>query len=470
MATWYSDHMASEPAVGPRPQPDLLDMLWRLATNNVATVVLLVILAATLALAAVVPQEPDGLSGATAEYWLATTASAYGSLGSGLRALGILDVFGSLWIRGLLALLAYHFLLRLAGQLRYTWRRRRRTFPRPPADLASQRVFLAGRPDQVADMVDRSLKSAGYRSLVVLETAPHRSLLYGMRRPRAAVGPALAYAGALLALLALLFNSIGGWTVGQLPLAPGSLASAGPGGGLELKLEGLVGSDATPAATVTLTAADGRSRRAQVGYGRPAVWGNLWLVQRASGPALAVSAQDDQGHAIAMGTPSSGERAGSAAHVLFTATQTEQVFTVPARNVAFRVVNYPALPERGIPETVFLVEAYRGGADPTPALSQLVRGEASLTLDGVTYRFLAERHAVLSLGYAPGMWPLALAVLLLLAGIVICLWPGSSEIWVGLAANDEGVQSLVRAAALVEADLERSRTVRALETAGRGEG
>ena len=50
-------------------------------------------------------------------------------------------------------------------------------------------------------------------------------------------------------------------------------------------------------------------------------------------------------------------------HLLFQQTQGEQAFALPARNLTFRAVSYPALPERNITAPVFLVEAYRG-ADP----------------------------------------------------------------------------------------------------------
>jgi hypothetical protein len=129
--------------------------------------------------------------------------------------------------------------------------------------------------------------------------------------------------------------------------------------------------------------------------------------------------------------------------VLFTATQTEQVFATLANDTAFRVVDYPALPERGIAATVFLVEAYHGN-DPTPALSQLVSGQATLTLDRITYHFQEDRHAVMDLSYLPGAAPLALGALLTLAGITISLWWGRSEVWISLMPREPGTLAFLR--------------------------
>ncbi len=105
--------------------------------------------------------------------------------------------------------------------------------------------------------------------------------------------------------------------------------------------------------------------------------------------------------------------------------------------------NYPALPERGIAATVFLVEAYQGN-DPTPALSQLVKGQAALTLDRITYHFQEDRHAVMDFSYLPGAAPLAVSVLLLLTGITITLWWGRSEVWISLANGEPQTLAFLR--------------------------
>jgi hypothetical protein len=220
---------------------------------------------------------------------------------------------------------------------------------------------------------------------------------------------------------------------------------------VQVALEAIGGPDGQPVSTVSLIWSDGLAARANVGANRPAFWGALWLAQRATGPALAVTGVDQTGRPVLLQSSEPGAHVGQAAHVLFTATQTEQVFTVPARNIAFRVVNYPALPERGIPEPVFLVEAYRGN-DPTPAVSQLIQKPDVLTLDDVSYTFQPERHAVLSLAYVPGIAPLALGALLVLAGAVICLWWGNARTWITLAERRGQMQAQVRTAALLDGE------------------
>jgi len=134
---------------------------------------------------------------------------------------------------------------------------------------------------------------------------------------------------------------------------------------------------------------------------------------------------------------------------------------VPTRNIAFRVVSYPALPERGINAPVFLVEAYRGD-DPHPLLSQLVEERATITLDDIVCTLERDRHAVFAVVYLPGLWLLLLGVLLILAGVLLALGWRHVQIWVNAAVKDDSVRAVVRGAAFVGSRAETARLVREL--------
>ena len=148
-------------------------------------------------------------------------------------------------------------------------------------------------------------------------------------------------------------------------------------------------------------------------------------------------------------------------HVLFQQTQGEQAFAIPTRNLTFRAVSYPALPERGIQRPVFLVEGYRG-AEPSPAFSELVEDEMSFTLDGVALTVRRDQYVALEVAYLPGLIPLLLGCLLLLLGVMLSAFLGPVRAWIGMAADHDTVAVAVRVAAAVAPEQEATRLLQAL--------
>ncbi len=456
-----------------RSAPDFLGIIWRLGSGTVAGLVLSLLLLMTLGLTAAFPQQPAELSGAAAEQWLSAIPASYHALGPALRILGVFDVWNGLWVRFLLAAVAYHLLLRTARTALSAWRAlssasvfrllspRRgsvrpadRRPPLPPAPIPAEAVTVPGSPGPLRQGLQVALETReGYRCDLVIDT-PSWIVLYGERRSWAALAPFGVCLGCLLMLLGLLLNNLGGWTVSGLALARGVPTEVPQSGGLEARLEAIDGPPGNPISSVLLARPGGASAQALVGYVRPALCDGLWLVQQSTGAALAVSAQNDRGRPVLlqsvttpMQSPIAHEYVTDTLHVLFTATQTEQVFAMPANDMAFRVVDYPALPAHGITAAVFLVEAYRGN-DPAPAVSKLVNGEASLVLDHITYHFQEDRHTVLGISYLPGAAPLALGALLVLAGTIISLWWGRSEVWVSLTPRAQETLAFVRTRSL----------------------
>jgi hypothetical protein len=455
--------MTREAAVAPRPL-DLVDWAWRIGTSAYLTIALCLLLALTLAAAALIPQQPDGLSGGAALRWQTATSASYGGLGQALAAVGAFNILGNPGMAALLALLGYHLLLCAAACARRAWHTLRKEPGLPPAGLPPEPLHLAAPLASAAAQVAGVLAAAGYTQPAAVLDAPARAVFYGVRRRWGVVSPLLAYAGGLIFLLGLLINGTAGWTAPELALAPGNVAALPGQEGMQARLQGLEGPDTAPLARVLLSQPDANSAELAASYDRPGTWGNLWLALRSTGPALGVSALDAGGQLVAL---QGGGQAVKAVNLLFTPTQTEQVFAVPDRNVAFRVVNYPALPGQDVPQAAFLVEAYRG-SDLTPALSQLIGGQASLALDGVTYTFRPERHAVMAVAYWPGLWLLAAGGLLLLAGITLAAWRPHGAAWISLVAEGNEVLGLVRVIAWLGSDAEREQLAGLLLAAAAG--
>jgi hypothetical protein len=431
----------------------ILDDLWYTGSSAVLTIVLLVLLAVTLAVALILPQQPAGLEGSAAERWLATMAAGYRGFGPFLRTAGLFDVLGGLWLRILLGVLAFNLALRLADQIQLIARAQRDqpADPGPPPGAFRQEIALAGPSDAVLPLLQEALNRR-YRPVVAADDGTH---LYAERRRYGLFGPLLLFLGPLLLLAGLLINGMAGWRAADVALVPGSSQPLGQGTGFEVKLEGITGTEPHTASRVTVAQTGGAGKTAGIAPLRPARWGNLWIIQRATGPALAVTARDSRGRALIIQSLGTDGQVAERLVVPFRPTQTEQGFAVPTRSLVFRAVSYPSLPERGIDRPVFLVEAYRGDA-AVPILSALVEDKATLRLpDGDTVFELSRDHyATLEAAYLPGGLLLLLGGLLILGGLVLTSCCGYVRAWVDLSREGDGANVQVSVAAPIRARAE----------------
>jgi hypothetical protein len=465
--------LTSDPAVI-RPQHDLLDDLWRLSSATTGTILLALLLAATLAVAALFPQEPAGLQPAAEQHWLAAAAGTYGGLGTALRTLGIFNVQEGIWLRILLAAMAFHLLLRIADQARYAWGTLRRSAPAPSPrpGLTTVEITLpyeAGNARLAVNQVADALAQRFQVSTIAPCDPP--ACVYARRHSAGGLGPLLGYLGALVVLIGLLVNGLYGWQAADLALAPGGETVLAPAPNTKIELSAIGGTERAAVSAITVTR-DGITRAGALNYAWPFRWGNLWIAQRATGPALAVSAQDAAGKALELQRQTGSEPA-QVLSLAFTASETEQTFLAPAQSIAFRAVSYPSLPERGFSGPVFLVEAYRGDNPSSPILVQFVSDTKQVAIDGVTYTLRREQHAVFQAAYQPGLIVLLTGGLLLLVAAVLALWWGPVETWVELgnpaalaaAAAESGLPARVSVATLLDGEAELARVIAALPVA-----
>ena len=425
------------------PGPDLFDIAWRAAGGTTASILLAVTLALTLAVAAVFPQLAPGLDAAAKEGWLSSASAAYPGLGSALRNVGMFNVLDGPWCRVLLAFSAFHLLLRLANQARSTWLARRQAQDPAPghAGLVSQEIPLSGTLNPTVEQLAGAMRHR-YPALT-LESSPGGAHLYAERRGAESAGPLVGYLGGLCLLVGLLINNTTGWVMNDVTLAPGGSARA-PRTSLDISLKAIAGNGAGAVSSVVANVPGG-GRSGTTGFARPFVWGSLWIVQQAIGPALAVTARDASGKAILL-QRATGQDTGEAISLPFTASETEQAFAAPQRNIIFRVVNYPALPEQGYAGPVFFIEAYEGTDLSRPLLSRMVENEATIFVGDATFALRREQHAVLSAASVPGLAPLALGGLLLLAGMVLSIWCGRARAWIDVTGGDGSLVAIATAA------------------------
>lgn len=419
------------------------------------------LLAGTLAFAALIPQQPAGLDSAAAERWLAAAAGSTRGAGTFLRTVGAFDLLNGAWVRGLLAALAFTLALRAASQAHTLAGLRRPVQLRPaPAGLPRQHGAFPIPLAQALARCEAALRGRGFR--VAIESAATHAQLYAERGGLAAAGPLMSYLGGLLLLAGLALNAAG-WRAADLALAPGGTAPLGQMAGAQVTLTEI----ADDTATLALTRGD-TPKIVRIGYARPGHWGDIWLTQGGVGPALAVSAADADQQPLQIQSLVAGGEEGETLRMLFPQAQSEQAFAIPARNLAFRVVSYSALPERGIARPVYLVEGYRGD-DPAPALSELVEDAGTLALDEVTLTLRRDRYAVIGAAYLPGLLPALAGALLLLAGAMLAARRGPARLWAALTAIGETVAVTAHAAAALDPGAEAALLLAAVAQDDAGE-
>jgi hypothetical protein len=442
----------------PERRGDALDSMWRFASSGRVTLALIALLAATLALAVVFPQLPAGLDSAATDRWFGAAVAGYRGLGTTLRAVGAFDILQGLWLRILLAFLAYNLALRLAEQfrrIRRAWRTVALPPPFPP-DLPAERVTLGSTLEAATGAVQEAMHPR-YTALVSAADAGY-ARVYGRRRRAGLLAAPVLSLGLLLLLTGLVVNGLAGWLTADIALAASGSAGLSVGGGLQLLLDSIEGEGRATRSNVTVTRSDGRQEHLTAGYTLPARSGNLWIAQRATGPALQARARSSD-HPLLLQSLGTDSQANASLDLPFRQAS-ELAFAIPARNLAFRVVSYNALPEQGIQGPVFLVEAYRGDT-ATAFLTQLVENTATLTIEDISVDLRRDRYVELVAAYLPGLGPIALGLLLVMVGAVTLLVWGYMETWSTMTVAEQGVVVVFRTAAPLRARAECARLGRA---------
>jgi len=351
----------------------------------------------------------------------------------------------SLWMKILLAVTALNLILRVANQAERLFRGSTPGIPLAPQGLPFELVHS----HDPLPAIEARLESLPGSSRLQIEkgtgsmTRP-RTDAYTDRRAWAAIGPLLTYAGPLLILGGLLWNSMAGWRASDIALTTGTPVHPAQAGSPALTLIDASGSGEERPVVLELTRGVASSYF-WLGYDRPIIRQGVWVVQRDSGPALSVRAEAE-GRSLSLQPLEPGSAAGETLHLRFRQNESEQGFSLADRGLAFRVVSFESLPDRAIAGPVFLIEGYRG-SDPTPQLSELIEETGAVEWDGVTLTLQRDRYVVVDLAAVPG-WPLMLlGGLLLLCGAAVTAWAGMTRTWINAAADRDGTQVAVRVAA-----------------------
>ncbi len=415
-----------------------------MASGKSTRLVLLGLLALSLVLGSLLPQLPvaDAVDSATTNRWLSTTTARFGTWGTPLRAVGLLDIGHAFWFRLLLALLAFHLLLSAVEAAQTAWaaRSKRRHPPLPPSDAPHEASASLPPPlREAVDAVRSQLAASGLRVLGEQqeEETPTGAFLYADRARIGVLGPLLGNVGALLLLLGLFIDSAWGWQTGDLLLAPGQEIALGHDTGLRLRLE--EAASTADSGQIVFLDGSGQAITRSLGFAHPARSGGIGVHQKGEGPALMVIiGGDETGQPISL-PPLTGEgRAGDTVSLIFDQPQAERHITVPDFNLALRIVAQPSPTKHKPDQIIFVVQGYQRGRSQ-PTFTSHVREDSMLMQGGARIILKPERYAVLQVTHAPGLVLLLAGGLLMLLGVTVPLmWP-ALQVWAELIPERRAV-------------------------------
>lgn len=418
--------------------PNPIDRLYRWATDDRVLGILLALLVLSVLAGVVLPQVPSTLTEPdAASRWLAETSVRYGAFGDILRSMGFFDLWHSVWLRTILAALAFALLLRLGLAVGEMARRLRQADP--IADAAEARrwplhtaVELAGDIPLAAAELSEALRSEGWR--VTQAESDQSAVIVAERSPWGLVAPLLFYSGLLVALASLCLGQLTGWRESNVVLLPGRPVSLLHDSQVSI---GLAGSDTQTGELVVQLGAGDVATRSLSPAGRARV-GALTVHRTSQGQALAVGVFDQDGQALQLQSSDQSTSLQTSLDLVFDQPRWEQVFFVPARQLVVSVVSFPAMPERGFDGPTYLVQAFRTGRRE-PVFNQFVAGNADLTMADVVLQLRIGSMMIVEISRAPAT-PIALAgIALILVGLVLAIGRPTGRLVLSIRGAPEGV-------------------------------
>jgi hypothetical protein len=232
-------------------------------------------------------------------------------------------------------------------------------------------------------------RSLGFRALLALTAACLALRLVEMssrlrhRWTWADFFPALAHVGALVLLAGRLVTRLWGWQVKDIVV--------------------LAGEQATLPNAPGWVALDQDSLKVSHGAGVVAFVGTY-------GPGVRAWASDNAGRSPSLQTAESDPTAE------LTAALTEDCyFAIPEAHLVVRLTPQPGRPLTA--HSPVLIQVYRSPPGEL-ALEDVMEGEASVTVDGVTVHLTSKPYARITATFNPGLWPTGAGVAFLAAGVL----------------------------------------------------
>jgi hypothetical protein len=416
-------------------------MLWRAFSAPQTLLLLMGLLGLTLALGAWVPQiPPQGSSDPRA--WLDAQPGFLGQADSLVRALGLYDLYQTLWFRLLLVVTGLALFVRAVDAAELAWRATGSSGraalppawqPRLPELQIAAPLPLAA----VQSRVEEVLTRRGYAHREV-PASPVTTLLASQRASALWLRPA-SYIALLVALLGLFLAGSWGWQADPVQLLPGESRSVGHGTSLGFRLDSFRlhldnrGQLAGYQSEVTWLEGQAEIDQGVAGIGRPAKQAGLALHQAGFAPVVRLKAQDGAGQPLRLEGDRADATSGDEMLIRFSTPEDRPLVFLPGLE-RFLILTFEPLCASGRPAVhVDLLDEVGANSQRLGSLSSsgaLPLGDGQLTAE-LTYGPILRAESRPALGLA-----LAAALLALLFLAVAWVLPPRLA-WLALSPAGE---------------------------------
>ena len=386
----------------------------------------------------VIPQQPVYIqSPAEAQAWLYSASVSAPWVRQAAR-LGLTTLARSPLYRGvlllLIALMPLHTLYALYVAF---WPRPARSVP-PLSPQAVERGRFEHVPKPLAQVQDMVLARLAPLTVVAEAHPSYQEARFFARGGMKAIWGTLIFLGGVFVFALSVYRAaVFGWETPPTIVAPGDSWDVGHRSGIRVSL--LAEEEAGAyAGDLFLIQVQGRASEGQVytiPEGGRVSLGAVEIRHLASPPGVRLQATTRTGAPIPLVTPDG--QAGRDVVLVFPQSGDERTALIPTYGLQVRVVGYSALPERGFPGRVFLVQVL--GEDETPLLSEFITESKTLELQGITLQIVVVRHALVQAVYRPGRLGRWVGLVLALLGVGVALLGGPfRRVWVQLYSHGRG--------------------------------
>jgi hypothetical protein len=386
----------------------------------------------------VLPQTPAHIRSDPVVYqeWLASAQIQFKNWTPFLEAIGIFDIYNTIWFRVLLAVLSLCVLVSLANQIYAlffsSWIEQPEAFCN-----AANAVVLTTKTtslDEALQKVRQALEA--FLGPVEQKTQGWGTHFYGSRAKWASAASSAAYIGLLSIALGLAIDGRWGWAQANVQLLPAQVVGLGPNASHQLELV------ETPPGTTVNVQVEGRQQISLQQNGSQYHHGFRYHLISDDNPVVRIQAQRSDGTRLALSEYSVRPNPVQALEFTFSpalpARETDHLFIVPEAKVVGRLQWIPQ-PQPTDTNQHFHLWIFADGQTPIGE-HEIAAGEGAntVTIGDLSFTLDISRYAVIDVAYQPGLWLLRIGSGLLVIGLLTSAIP-RQQVWSIVSAQKDVV-------------------------------
>jgi len=443
--------MAEQTERAPRFEP--LSALWRFFAAPQTLLILLGLLALALAASTFIPQMPADFAG-DPQAWRAMQSGVWMQAGSFLHALGLFNIYNSLWFRALLVVLGLCLFVRTVDSTELAWfvtRREGLTPARFFAWIVHPPGFQLSAPlslEETSQRLAAVLSQRGYRIRTIPEV-PVPSVV-AVRRGLLFWSWPLAYGSLLVALVCGAVAGIWGWQGESWRPREGEVHEIGHETPYSIQLDAFSIVPGEYSSTVTWLDGETVVEQGLVGAGRISSYAGFTLRQAGYVPMVRMRGWDSDDAPLMLETEGDVLSMTGEAEIRFASPADQPLVLVPNKDLLLRL-SFEDGCDGGGP--ALRVHRIGEGGDDLEALGTLDES-GSVLVDGLRFEVELAWVPLLQVDRYPAAG-LALVGLILFVIALIASWLASPRLlWIAMADEQEE-NSLIRVLALGGASARR---------------